>query len=62
LALQREADELLKARTESEITLAIEREKASAEFITNEEKKLEKLIEIANTRKRIAVITFTRAD
>jgi hypothetical protein len=53
LALQREADELLKARTESEITLAIEREKASAEFITNEEKKLEKLIEIANTEREL---------
>ena len=53
LALQREANELLKARTESEITLAIEREKASAEFITNEEKKLEKLIEIANTEREL---------
>jgi hypothetical protein len=53
LALQREADELLKARTESEITLAIEREKASAEFITNEEKKLEKLIEIANSEREL---------
>jgi hypothetical protein len=53
LALQREADELVKARTESEITLAVEREKASAEFITNEEKKLEKLIEIANTEREL---------
>jgi hypothetical protein len=53
LALQREADELLKARTESEVNLAVEREKASAEFITNEEKKLEKLIEIANTEREL---------
>lgn len=53
LALQREADELLKARTESEVNLAVEREKASAEFITNEERKLEKLIEIANTEREL---------
>lgn len=53
LALQREADELVKARTESEVNLAVEREKASAEFITNEEQKLEKLIEIANTEREL---------
>ena len=53
LALQREADELVKARTESEVTLAIEREKAAAEFITTEEQKLEKLIEIANKEREL---------
>lgn len=53
LALQREADELVKARTESEVTLAIERQKASAEFIQDEEQKLEKLIEIANTEREL---------
>jgi hypothetical protein len=53
LALQREADELVKARTESEITLAIEREKAGAEFISTEEQKLEKLIEIANKEREL---------
>jgi hypothetical protein len=53
LALQREADELLKARTESEITLGIERQKAQAEFIKDEEQKLEKLIEIANTEREL---------
>lgn len=53
LALQREADELVKARTESEVTLAIEREKASAEFISSEEQKLEKLIEIAGKEREL---------
>jgi hypothetical protein len=53
LALQREADELVKARTESEVTLAIEREKAAAEFISTEEQKLEKLIEIANKEREL---------
>jgi hypothetical protein len=53
LALQREADELVKARTESEVTLAIEREKAGAEFISTEEQKLEKLIEIANKEREL---------
>jgi len=53
LALQREADELVKARTESEITLSIERQKAEAEFISTEEQKLEKLIEIANKEREL---------
>jgi len=53
LALQREADELTKTRTESEITLAIEREKAGVEFISTEEQKLEKLIEIANKEREL---------
>ena len=53
LALQREADELTKARTESEVTLAIEREKASAEFISSEEQRLEKLIEIAGKEREL---------
>lgn len=53
LALQREQDELNKARTESEITLAIEREKAQAELITNEEIKLQTLIDIANKEREL---------
>jgi hypothetical protein len=53
LALQREQDELNKARTESEITLALEREKAQAEYITNEEIKLQTLIEIANKEREL---------
>lgn len=53
LALQREQDELNKARTESEITLALEREKATAEFITNEEIKLQTLIDIANKEREL---------
>lgn len=53
LALQRELDELTKARTESEVTLGIERQKAQAEFIQDEEQKLEKLIEIANTEREL---------
>ena len=53
LALQREQDELNKARTESEITLALEREKAQAEFISNEETKLQVLIEIANKEREL---------
>jgi hypothetical protein len=53
LALQREADELTKTRTESEITLALEREKAGVEFISTEEQKLEKLIEIANKEREL---------
>ena len=53
LALQREADELTKARTESEVTLALEREKAGAEYISTEEQKLEKLIEIANKEREL---------
>lgn len=53
LALQREQDELNKARTESEITLALEREKAQAEYITNEEIKLQTLIEIAGKEREL---------
>lgn len=53
LALQREQDELNKARTESEITLALEREKAQAEFISNEETKLQVLIDIANKEREL---------
>ena len=53
LALQRELDELTKARTESEVTLGIERQKAQAEFIQDEEQRLEKLIEIANTEREL---------
>lgn len=53
LALQRELDELTKARTESEVTLAIERQKAQAEFIQDEEQRLEKLIEIANAEREL---------
>jgi hypothetical protein len=53
LALQREEDELIKARTESEVTLAIERKKATAEYITNEEIKLETLIDIANQEREL---------
>ena len=53
LALQREEDELIKARTESEVTLAIERQKATAEFITNEEIKLQTLIDIANQEREL---------
>ena len=53
LALQREQDELNKARTESEITLALEREKATAEFITNEEIKLQTLIDISNKEREL---------
>jgi hypothetical protein len=53
LALQREEDELIKARTESEVTLAIERKKATAEFITNEEIKLQTLIDIANQEREL---------
>jgi len=47
LALQREADELVKARTESEVTLSIERQKAEAEFIKEEDRKIQKLIDIS---------------
>lgn len=53
LALQREQDELNKARTESEITLALEREKAQAEFISNEETKLQVLIDIAKKEREL---------
>lgn len=53
LALQREADELTKTRTESEITLAIEREKATNELIKDEEKKLQAQINTANKEKEL---------
>jgi hypothetical protein len=51
LALQREGDELTKTRTESEVTLAIERKKATDEFITDEEKKLQAQIDTAEQEK-----------
>jgi hypothetical protein len=53
LALQREQDELLKAQKESEVSLAIERQKAQAEYITNEELKLQTLIEIAGKEREL---------
>lgn len=53
LALQREADELVKTRTESEVTLAIEREKATNEFIKDEEKKLQAQIDTANKEREL---------
>jgi hypothetical protein len=53
LALQREGDELTKTRTESEITLAIEREKATNELIKDEEKKLQAQINTANKEKEL---------
>jgi len=56
LALQREADELTKTRTESEITLAIEREKATNELIKDEEKKLQAQINTANKEKELQLL------
>jgi hypothetical protein len=53
LALQRELDEQIKARTESETTLAIEKQKATAEFIKDEEEKLQKLIDISGQEKEL---------
>lgn len=53
LALQREADELVKARTESEVTLSIERKKATAEFIKDEETKLQTLIEVTKQEREL---------
>jgi hypothetical protein len=53
LALQRESDELTKTRTESEVTLAIEREKATNELIKDEEKKLQAQIDTANKEKAL---------
>jgi hypothetical protein len=53
LALQREGDELTKTRTESEVTLAIEREKATNELIKDEEKKLQAQINTANKEKEL---------
>jgi len=53
LALQREADELTKTRTESETTLAIEKNKATAEFIKDEEQKLQTLIGISGQEKEL---------
>lgn len=53
LALQRELDELTKARTESEVTLAIERKKATAEFIKDEETKLKTLIEVSKQEREL---------
>jgi hypothetical protein len=53
LALQREADELTKTRTESETTLAIEKNKATAEFIKDEEQKLQTLIDISGQEKEL---------
>jgi hypothetical protein len=56
LALQREGDELTKTRTESEITLAIEREKATNELIKDEEKKLQAQINTANKEKELQLL------
>jgi len=53
LALQREADELVKARTESEVTLSIERQKAEAEFIKEEDRKIQKLIDISKQEREL---------
>jgi hypothetical protein len=53
LALQREADELIKARTESEVTLSIERQKAEAEFIKEEDRKIQKLIDISKQEREL---------
>jgi hypothetical protein len=53
LALQREGDEITKTRTESEVTLAIEREKATNELIKDEEKKLQAQINTANKEKEL---------
>ena len=53
LALQREADELTKTRTESEVTLAIERKKATNELISDEEKKLAAQIATAEEEKAL---------
>jgi hypothetical protein len=53
LGLQRELDELTKARTESETTLAIEKQKATAEFIKDEEEKLQTLINISGQEKEL---------
>jgi hypothetical protein len=53
LALQREADELTKTRTESEVTLALEREKATNEFIKDEEQKLQAQINTANKEREL---------
>jgi hypothetical protein len=51
--LQREADELTKTRTESEVTLAIERKKATNELIADEEKKLQAQIATAEEEKAL---------
>ena len=53
LALQKEADELVKARTESEVTLSIERQKAEAEFIKEEDRKIQKLIDISKQEREL---------
>lgn len=53
LALQREADELTKTRTESEVTLAIERKKATNEFISDEELKIQAQIKTAEEEKAL---------
>jgi hypothetical protein len=53
LALQRELDELTNARIESETTLGIERKKATAEFIKDEELKLKTQIDIANEEREL---------
>jgi hypothetical protein len=53
LALQREADELTKTRTESEVTLAIEKEKATNEFIKGEEEKIQAQINTANKEREL---------
>jgi hypothetical protein len=53
LALQKEADELIKARTESEVTLSIERQKAEAEFIKEEDRKIQKLIDISKQEREL---------
>lgn len=53
LALQREADELTKTRTESEVTLAIERKKATNELIADEELKLQAQIKTAEEEKAL---------
>ena len=53
LALQREAEELTKTRTESETNLALERKKATNELIKDEELKLQVQIDAAKTEKDI---------
>lgn len=53
LALQREEDELIKARTESEVTLAIERKKATDDLIKDEELKLQAQINTANQEREL---------
>jgi hypothetical protein len=51
--LQREADALTKTRTESEVTLAIERKKATNELIADEELKIQAQIATAEEEKAL---------